>query len=47
MVEILSASLQSGAFWQSLTGIGPGGIQQPFKVSNFLSGDQHRVFHYQ
>jgi LDH2 family malate/lactate/ureidoglycolate dehydrogenase len=36
MVEILSASLQSGAFLQGLTGIGPDGHPQPFKVGHFF-----------
>lgn len=36
MVEILSASLQSGAFLQDLTGIAPDGSLQPFKVGHFF-----------
>lgn len=36
MVEILSASLQSGAYLHGLTGIGPDGKPQPFKVGHFF-----------
>ena len=36
MVEILSASLQGGAFLQGLTGIAPDGKPQPFKVGHFF-----------
>jgi L-2-hydroxycarboxylate dehydrogenase (NAD+) len=36
MVEILSASLQSGTFLQGLTGIGSNGKPQPFKVGHFF-----------
>ncbi len=36
MVEILSASLQSGAFSYGLTGIGPDGKTQPFKIGHFF-----------
>jgi LDH2 family malate/lactate/ureidoglycolate dehydrogenase len=36
MVEILCASLQSGAFLHGLTGIDPDGRPQPFKVGHFF-----------
>lgn len=36
MVEILAASLQSGAFLQGLTGIAADGSAQPFKVGHFF-----------
>lgn len=36
LVEILSASLQSGAFLRALTGIGENGSPQPFKVGHFF-----------
>lgn len=36
MVEILSASLQGGAFMWGLTGISPEGKKQPFKVGHFF-----------
>ena len=36
MVEVLSASLQSGAFLLGLTGIGKDGEPQPFKVGHFF-----------
>jgi L-2-hydroxycarboxylate dehydrogenase (NAD+) len=36
MVEILSASLQSGTFLHGLTGIGPDGKPQPFKIGHFF-----------
>lgn len=36
MVEILSASLQGGAFLHSLSGIGEDGSPQPFKVGHFF-----------
>jgi L-2-hydroxycarboxylate dehydrogenase (NAD+) len=36
MVEILSASLQSGTFLQGLTGVGPDGKPQPFKIGHFF-----------
>jgi L-2-hydroxycarboxylate dehydrogenase (NAD+) len=36
MVEILSASLQNGAFSYGLTGIGPDGKPQPFKIGHFF-----------
>ena len=36
MVEILSASLQSGAFSYGLTGVGPDGKSQPFRIGHFF-----------
>lgn len=36
MVEILSASLQSGVFLNDLTGIAPDGSPQPFRVGHFF-----------
>lgn len=36
MVEILSASLQQGAFLNGLTGIAPDGSLQPYKVGHFF-----------
>lgn len=36
MVEILSASLQTGSFLYGLTGIGPNGENQPFKLGHFF-----------
>jgi len=36
IVEIFSASLQSGAFLQGLTGFDPQGNRQPFKVGHFF-----------
>jgi len=36
MVEILSASLQSGTFLQALSGFSPDGIAQPFRVGHFF-----------
>ena len=36
MVEILSASLQSGSFMVGLTGIAPDGSKQPFRLGHFF-----------
>jgi len=36
MVEILSASLQSGSFLLALTGVAPDGKPQPFRVGHFF-----------
>jgi L-2-hydroxycarboxylate dehydrogenase (NAD+) len=36
MVEILSASLQSGAFLYGLTGVSPDGKTQPFRIGHFF-----------
>ena len=36
MVEILSASLQSGVFLQALTGVGKDGSPQPFRIGHFF-----------
>ena len=36
MVEILSASLQCGSFLYGLTGIGPDGKRQPFRLGHFF-----------
>lgn len=36
MVEILSASLQSGAFLHALSGVGEDGAKQPFRVGHFF-----------
>lgn len=36
MVEILSASLQSGSFMVGLTGIAPDGNKQPFRLGHFF-----------
>jgi L-2-hydroxycarboxylate dehydrogenase (NAD+) len=36
MVEILSASLQTGVFLQALMGVGEDGSQQPFRVGHFF-----------
>jgi len=36
MVEILSASLQTGAFMYGLTGLAPDGSKQPFRLGHFF-----------
>jgi L-2-hydroxycarboxylate dehydrogenase (NAD+) len=36
MVEVLSASLQSGAFLYGLTGVTPDGKSQPFRIGHFF-----------